>query len=65
MPNLHSLGSARDLSSPGLELQEVHKGKNLGGTGVEQEGVWTCREQREKSLINAGLEEQQLPEAKG
>lgn len=65
MLNLHSLDYAQGLSSPGLELQELHKGKNLGGPGVEQEGVWTWREQRENSLVNRGPEEQQVLEAKG
>lgn len=52
--NLHSLDSARGVDSPGMKLQEVHKSKNLGGPGVEQKGVWICRKQREKSLVNAG-----------
>lgn len=65
MLNLRSLDFAQALSSLGLELQELHKGKNLGGLGEEQEGMVTCREQRENCLINPGPEEQQLPEAKG
>ena len=65
MLNLPCLGSAQGLSSPRLELQELLKGKNLGDLGVEEEGVWTCREQSKNSVVNPGPEEQQVPEAKG